>query len=310
MSPLDHSDLPTGPHASTTAYVVEQLQVYGYHPNDDEPDPRPLPETEDLEGAIAATFEILAETMANTRLEPDLPDVLWGLADVFHRKASRVQRQLDDNEQRQRASQDDQDGSEIRSVELEKLLLQGQTMIERRNVFELWRDLAGQHYESHTGSSWRPRAGSLVNRKTMTAALVDSRDFIKAKTYAETKAMLPPGPCILFSGGTDYANTALVWEKLDQLHKRFPDMVLVHGGARGAEKLASLWADKRSVPQVRYTPDFKTHGNAAPFKRNDRMIAETNAIGLVVFPGKGVTDNLADKAKAAGIRINDYRSAP
>ena len=30
-------------------------------------------------------------------------------------------------------------------------------------------------------------------------------------------------------------------------------------------------------------------------------------IGLVVFPGSGITDNLADKARKLGIGLMDYR---
>jgi hypothetical protein len=71
---------------------------------------------------IAGLFETLAEPLIDTRLEPDVPDLLWSLTDLFHRKAARVQRQLDDNEDRQRRCQTEQDGSEIRSVELERLI--------------------------------------------------------------------------------------------------------------------------------------------------------------------------------------------
>ena len=31
-------------------------------------------------------------------------------------------------------------------------------------------------------------------------------------------------------------------------------------------------------------------------------------IGLVVFPGSGITDNLADKARKLGIRLFDFRN--
>lgn len=31
-------------------------------------------------------------------------------------------------------------------------------------------------------------------------------------------------------------------------------------------------------------------------------------IGVIIFPGTGIQDNLADKAKAMGIRPMDYRS--
>jgi hypothetical protein len=36
---------------------------------------------------------------------------------------------------------------------------------------------------------------------------------------------------------------------------------------------------------------------------------EALPIGVVVFPGSGVTDNLADKAKAMGIPLFDFRKA-
>ncbi len=32
-------------------------------------------------------------------------------------------------------------------------------------------------------------------------------------------------------------------------------------------------------------------------------------IGIIVFPGSGVTDNLADKAKALGIPLLDFRNS-
>ena len=68
--------------------------------------------------------------------------LLWSTVNLFHRAADRVQRELDDNEDAQKRSQKEQDGSEIRSVELERLVAEGLTLIERRNSMELFRDLA------------------------------------------------------------------------------------------------------------------------------------------------------------------------
>ena len=75
----------------------------------------------------------------------------------------------------------------MRSVELERLTAEGITLIERRNCLELFRDQAAEHFEVHTGSSWRPRSGSMVNHRTLTAAMIDSRDFLAAKRRAETE---------------------------------------------------------------------------------------------------------------------------
>ena len=60
----------------------------------------------------------------------------------------------------------------MRSVELERLIAEGQTLLERRQVFEYLRDRAGEHYETLTGSAWRPRSGSLVNHAKLTASLL------------------------------------------------------------------------------------------------------------------------------------------
>ena len=139
--------------------------------------------------------------MLDTRLEPDLDDLLWSTVNLFHRATDRIERELDDNEQGQRRLQREQDGSEVKSVELERLTAEGQTLIERRDAFELMRDQAADHFEQHTGSSWKPRTGSKVNHRNMTAAMIDSRDFIAAKRRAETEVLVPVGPKIAFSGG-------------------------------------------------------------------------------------------------------------
>ena len=60
------------------------------------------------------------------------------------------------------------------------------------------------------------------------------------------------------------------------------------------------------MPQIAFKPDFARHKNAAPFKRNDQLL-DTLPIGVVVFPGSGISDNLADKARKLGIPLLDYR---
>ena len=81
------------------------------------------------------------------------------------------------------------------------------------------------------------------------------------------------------------------------------DMVLLHGGSpRGAERIAACWADNRKVLQVVFKPDWARHRNAAPFKRNDQML-EALPAGVIVFPGSGISANLADKARKLGIPV-------
>ena len=68
----DHDDIEP-PHASSpTDHVLGELQLFGYRPFDDQPDPRPLPEGKMIAGAIADIFDALVATLNDTRLEPDL----------------------------------------------------------------------------------------------------------------------------------------------------------------------------------------------------------------------------------------------
>lgn len=300
----DHDDLA---NQSQTDHILNELQLYGHRPYQDEPDPRPLPEGDRVAGAIADIFDALVGTLSETRLEPDLDDLLWSTVNLFHRSAERVERELDDNEQAQRRSQREQDGSEVASVELENLLAQGLTLIERRDAHELMRDVASDLYRTHTGSAWRPRRGSLVNRRALTAAVVDSRDFIAARRRAETEVMVPAGTKVAFTGGKDCNETDAIFAALDRVKAKHPDVVLLHGGApSGAERIAACWADNRKVCQVAFKPDWNRHGKAAPFRRNDALL-EVLPIGVVVFPGTGIQDNLADKARKLGIPLFDFR---
>lgn len=307
-SGYDTTDYEPAHASSQTDHALDEIQLYGYRPFQDEPDPRPLPDGNAVAGAVADIFDAIVAPLTNTRLEPDLEDLLWSAVNLFHRASERIERELDANEQAQQRSQREQDGSEVMSVELERLLAEGGTLIERRNAFELMRDQAAFQFEQHTGSLWRPHNGSMVNRRALTAAMIDSRDFLAARRRAETQVMLPPGPRIAFTGGTEFNDHRLIWNTLDKVRAKHPDMVLLHGGtSTGAERIAARWADNRQAPQIAFKPDWARHAKAAPFKRNDQIL-EALPIGVIAFPGNGIQDNLVDKARKLGIPVRRFES--
>ena len=307
MAPVsNHSDFEPVHSSSQTDHALTELQLYGYHPFDDEPDPRPLPEGNAVAGAVADIFDALVATLGDTRLEPDLGEILWSTVNLFHRATDRIERSLDDNEQGQRRGQREQDGSEVKAVELERLTAEGQTLVERRNAMELFRDVAADQFERHTGSTWRPRSGSMVNHRHLTSAMIDSRDFLAAKRRADNEVLVPAGPKVALTGGADFNDHRLIWAKLDQVNAKHPGMVLLHGGSpKGAELIAAKWADARKVTQVAFKPDWTKHAKAAPFKRNDAML-DVLPVGVLVFPGTGIQENLADKARKLGIPVMKF----
>ncbi|WP_439486532.1 DUF2493 domain-containing protein [Blastomonas fulva] len=298
------------PQISASAALLEEMQLYGYRPFEDEPDPRPLPEERLASAAVADMFDGLIASLIDTRIEPDLENLLWSLVNIFHRAAERVDIELDRNEQAQRSLQREQDGSEVRSVELERTIAEGISMIERRDTMEYFRDSAAEQFRLHMRKAWTPRTGSRVNHRTLTASMIDSRDFMDRRLRQKAGALLPEGTRVAFSGGPACNDHRHIWSALDRIHARHPDMVLLHGATpTGADRAAACWADTRNVPQVAFRPDWNRHKKAAPFKRNDRMI-EAMPVGLVVFSGTGIQDNLVDKARAFNIPVWDFRVPP
>ena len=63
----DHDDTEfEPPHSSSpTDHVLNELQLYGYRPFQDEPDPRPLPEGNAVAGAVADIFDALISTLGD-----------------------------------------------------------------------------------------------------------------------------------------------------------------------------------------------------------------------------------------------------
>ena len=111
-------------------------------------------------------------------------------------------------------------------------------------------------------------------------------------------AHLPEGTLVAIAGGKDVADPAAVIRMLDKTRAKHGDMVLVHGGGPGVEKIAARWAERNGIDQVVCKPDWDRHGRAAPFRRNDELL---NLLpkGVIAFPGSGITDNLVDKRPAA-----------
>jgi len=131
---------------------------------------------------------------------------------------------------------------------------------------------------------------------------------------------------ILVTGGRHYRDRQHVYEVLDGLYARFGPLLVVHGGARGADTLADDWvtsrkarglAVDREVHEARwYDPcrqscrpgHRKARGHASSYcpaageYRNHEM-GDLGARGFVAFPDPGSvgTHRMINYAKAKGI---------
>ena len=290
---------------SPTAVICENAALYGATPSRDEFDPRDVWDEDDALQAVSEAFRVLADNIGpdGTQLADERESLLWGFVNTFDAQVRRLDRGVDKLAPKLRDLQRQQDGTEINARELELVTDRAQNLGQRRDAFEKMRDTAADAYRDATGGTWRPRYGSHTSQtRKLTSAAIDARDFLRARKDRETQAHLPEGTLIAIAGGKHIASPDAVFRRLENARAKYTDMVLVHGGGPGVEKIAAQWADRNGVHQVVCKPDWDRHGRAAPFRRNDDLL---NLLpkGVIAFPGSGITDNLVDKAIKLGIPV-------
>ena len=291
---------------SVTAAVCQQAQLYGATPGRGELDTRDVWDKDDATCALQEAFRILAEgvTPDGFQLADERESLLWGLVNCLDAQIRRLDRAADRLVPQLKDLQRSQDGSEVRARELELVTDRAQNITARRDAFETLRDTAAEAYRESTGSTWRPRRGSHVSETgRLTSAAIDARDFLRARKDRQVDAHLPQGTLVAVAGGRDVADPGAVIARLDMARAKHADIVLVHGGGPGVDRIAARWAERNGVHQVVCRPDWNRHGRAAPFRRNEAML-DLLPKGLLVFPGaSGITENLVDRARRLGIPV-------
>ena len=290
---------------SLMATVCENAQLFGATPEPDEFDSRDVWDQDDAIDAVRAAFQILAEGVGpdGTQLADERESLLWSFVYMLDAQTQRLDRTADRLMPGLQDLQREQDGSEIKSRELELVTDRAQNLAARRDAFEQMRDAVADDYRAQTGSVWRPRRGSHTSQTgKLTSAAIDARDFMRARKDRKTQAHMPQGTLVAVTGGKDVSDPSVVMRRLDKVRAKYTDMVLVHGGGPGVERIAASWAEQRGVHQIVCKPDWDRHGRAAPFRRNDELL---NLLpkGVIAFPGSGITDNLVDKARQLGIPV-------
>ena len=117
---------------------------------------------------------------------------------------------------------------------------------------------------------------------------------------------------ILVTGSRDWADAASVFRALDQTaaEASYREITIVHGGARGADGFAHIWAIRNGFTVERHPANWRMSGKAAGFLRNQHMI-NLGADVCLAFPlgvSRGTRDCMR-RAEAAGIPIRNYGAA-
>ena len=145
--------------SSQTAMACEQAALFGATPGPDEFDNREIWNEDEALAGIEEAIHILAGAVAQdgTQLADERESLLWGFVNALHAQVQRLDRGIDKIAPEMKDLQREQDGSEIKSCELERLTDRVQNLGDRRDAFETMRDLAAVGYRTETGNTWRPR---------------------------------------------------------------------------------------------------------------------------------------------------------
>ena len=300
---------------STLSAQLAQLELGHLAIERSGPGATDLPENEAVEQTLAAIWSDLIALFPDTALEDDAEEIAWGLVNLFHRAASKRSAQIDRSTDEIRCLLASADGSEVHSTELERQIARAQAAEAAMLGLETFREVAAQLYLDEIGSSWRPATGSRPNHgASLTSAVVEGRDYLRARAESRRRASMPEGTPVLFAGGrlsfadAQDAKTLAnnVWETLDKVREHVADLVLVHGGdTKGVDRIAAAWAERRKVAQVAFGLDRRL-GSRAGFRRNEQMLSLSPRC-LIVFRGNGVLERLVISAKEKGVHVVDRR---
>lgn len=108
------------------------------------------------------------------------------------------------------------------------------------------------------------------------------------------------GTRIAIGGARHGASRDIVFAMLDQVLDKYPDVVLVHGGAAGPQDYARDWAITRKRPElIRHLEG----DDAAAISRRDKAILDANPVGVIDFSPPDKPSVLAQMARARGFKV-------
>jgi len=272
-----------------------------------EPENADMPDAHHSAAAVELMMQTMFDVLRDTRMQECAADLAWGFCNSFHMVAKRIEGREDDAAKKLGELARNFDPSEIYAVELEETQQLCQTLEGIRAALECMRDHAAEIYRVETGRPFSTVRGSRVS-STLTASVVDARDFLAGRAQRRREQYAPEGPVVAFSGGAEWHDEAPIWARLDNIAKRIPNMILVTTAqSRGCDTIARTWAASRDVKVVEFKLDSRKGGSAG-FVRNDRIVA-LKPVEAVVCEGSGIQANLAQKLRSAGVPIHILRRA-
>jgi len=108
---------------------------------------------------------------------------------------------------------------------------------------------------------------------------------------------------IVVCGGRDLHDADLVNGALDAEARSCVIDCIIEGDAPGADALASEWAKRHGINNLKFPADWKSFGPRAGPIRNRKMMLDGKPDLVLAFPGGRGTQDCVRQAKAAGVPV-------
>ena len=116
---------------------------------------------------------------------------------------------------------------------------------------------------------------------------------------------------ILVCGGRNFNNFELLNGVLNDLFDEYGFDTLIHGAARGADKLAGRWAELHNelysftgeIEIIACPANWNKLGRRAGYVRNVEMLTKHKPDLVVAFPGGRGTAHMVKIAKEVGVQV-------
>ena len=89
---------------------------------------------------------------------------------------------------------------------------------------------------------------------------------------------------IMVCGSRTINDENLIFSKLDECLMKYPDMILVSGGAKGVDSIGEKWAKNNHVFIEQHKPEWDKYGRGAGIVRNKTMV-EVSSHVLIFWDG-------------------------
>ena len=91
---------------------------------------------------------------------------------------------------------------------------------------------------------------------------------------------------MIVAGSRSFSDRSLMYNKLDYYLQNQDKVIIVHGGAKGADTCAATYAKDKNIETKVFLPDWEKHGKKAGILRNIEMfeyVSQFQNRGCVVF---------------------------